>query len=78
MCRAVVRVRGAGLVASTPKTSAGLRTLWLPESLRDVLTTRLATATGPLVFLDSIGGYRDRNNVEAVMRRVRAGTELDW
>lgn len=76
--RTIVRVRGAGLVASKPKTSAGLRTLWLPESLRDLLITRSATATGPLVFPDSIGGYRDRNNVEAVMRRVRAGTELDW
>jgi integrase len=32
---------------------------------------------GP-IFADSRGGYRDRNNVGAAFRQVRAGTRFEW
>ena len=30
------------------------------------------------MFPDKRGGYRDRNNVEADFRKVRAGTKFEW
>lgn len=30
------------------------------------------------MFPDAVGGYRDRNNVGAAFRRVRAGTDVEW
>lgn len=38
---------------------------------------RLGASDGP-VFPDSVGGYRDRNNVGRAFREVRAGTEFAW
>ena len=38
---------------------------------------RLGVVGGP-VFADSLGGYRDRNNVGAAFRRVRTGTGFEW
>lgn len=78
--RTVLRVKGRGLVAKRPKTRSGERILripfWLVKLLRQ-RKIRAAVTTGP-VFPDARGGYRDRNNVEADYRKVRAGTKFDW
>jgi integrase len=37
----------------------------------------MVSGDGP-VFPDSVGGYRDRQNVERAFRVVREGTEFDW
>ena len=37
---------------------------------------RLADPDAPV--FPTIGGYRDRNNVERAFRRARAGTPLEW
>ena len=73
-------MKGRGLVAKRPKTRSGERTLpipfWLVKLLRQ-RKVRAAGTTGP-VFPDARGSYRDRNNVEADYRKVRAGTKFDW
>lgn len=76
--RTVVRVGGGGLIANPPKTAAGMRCLWLPASLLALLVDRRSVIQGPLVFPDTKGGYRDRNNVERAFRDVRRGTDLEW
>ena len=78
--RTVVRVKGKGLVASRPKTRSSQRVLVLPGWCLTMLLerrARLGVADGP-IFADSLGGYRDRNNVGAAFRRVRTGTEYEW
>ena len=78
--RTIVRMAGVGLVARTPKTRAGVRVLGLPGWLVDLLRARQVSARSaeePL-FPDALGGYRDRNNVEAAFRAVRAGTAFEW
>lgn len=78
--RTVVRVKGKGLVASRPKTRSSERVLVLPGWCLTMLQerrARLGAAEGP-VFADSLGGYRDRNNVGAAFRRVRTGTDYEW
>ena len=78
--RTIVRVAGVGLVARKPKTRAGVRVLGLPGWLVDLLRGRQASARSveePL-FPDALGGYRDRNNVEAAFRAVRSGTAFEW
>lgn len=77
--RTVVRVEGRGLITKAPKSQAGVRVLPMPTWLVHLLRTRRgnAAATAP-VFPDSIGGYRDRNNVERAYRRARAGTPFEW
>jgi integrase len=78
--RTIVRVARVGLVARKPKTRAGVRVLGLPGWLVDLLRARQASARSveePL-FPDALGGYRDRNNVEAAFRAVRAGTAFEW
>lgn len=37
----------------------------------------MVTGDGP-VFPDSVGGYRDSQNVERAFREVRKGTEFAW
>lgn len=54
--------------------------LGLPGWLVDLLRARQVSARSveePL-FPDALGGYRDRNNVEAALRAVRAGTAFEW
>ncbi len=77
--RTVVQVPGRGVIAKAPKTLAGERVLRMPSWLVDLLRARrrLADQDAP-VFPDSIGGYRDRNNVERAYRRARAGTPFEW
>lgn len=78
--RTIIRVKGKGLVASRPKTHASQRVLVLPGwclTMLEARRARLGVADGP-VFADSLGGYRDRNNVGAAFRRVRTGTGYEW
>lgn len=78
--RTVIRVRGKGLQASRLKSRTSYRVLVLPGWCVTMLRARqvrLASFEGP-VFPDSRGGYRDRNNVGAAFRDVRAGTRFDW
>ncbi len=78
--RTVLRVPGQGLIAKGPKSKAGQRTLRLPLWL----VRHAARAAGEgrttvhLVFPDSLGGYRDRNNIEKDFRKVREGTPFHW
>ena len=74
----VVRVKGVGLVAKSPKTEAGVRVLQLPRWLIEVLKRRHANSGDGPVFPDAEGGYRDRNNVERDYRLVREGTPFTW
>jgi integrase len=77
--RTVIRVAGEGLVAKRPKTRSGERVLRMPDSLVAMLRSRRGSAPGPSpVFPDSVGGYRDRNNIERDYRKVREGTPFDW
>ncbi|PKW26675.1 site-specific integrase [Phycicoccus duodecadis] len=78
--RTIVRVKGKGLVASRPKTRSSQRVLVLPGwclTMLQARRARLGVVGGP-VFADSLGGYRDRNNVGAAFRRVRTGTGFEW
>lgn len=77
--RTVLRVPGQGLIAKGPKSKAGQRTLRLPLWLVAMLRERRGRAgDGALVFPDSLGGYRDRNNIEKDFRKVREGTPFHW
>jgi integrase len=77
--RTLIRIPGQGLVTKAPKTKSGVRVLrisvWLVTLLRE-RRPRL-DAVGP-VFPSSVGGYRERNNVEGAFRRVRSDTEFEW
>lgn len=78
--RTVIRLRGRGLVASRLKTTSSARVLVLPGWCRRMLIARrlrLGASEGP-VFPDRLGGYRDRNNVGAAYRKVKAGTRFEW
>lgn len=78
--RTVIRVKGEGLKASRLKSRTSYRALLLPEWCLVMLKERherLGASDGP-VFPDSVGGYRDRNNVGRAFREVRAGTEFAW
>lgn len=78
--RTVIRLRGRGLVASRPKTASSARVLVLPTWCRRMLIARrlrAGAAEGP-IFPDSVGGYRDRNNVGSVYRQVKKGTRFEW
>jgi integrase len=77
--RTVIRVAGQGLVAKRPKTRSGERVLRMPNSVVAMLRARRGCAAGSSpVFPDSVGGYRDRNNIERDFRKVREGTPFDW
>jgi integrase len=77
--RTVLRVKGRGLVAKTPKSRAGVRTLRLPLWLVAVLRERRGDAGDDSpIFPDARGGYRDGNNIEKDFRKVRAGTPFEW
>jgi integrase len=77
--RTVIRVEGQGLIGKRPKSAAGERVLGLPSWLVQLLDERHAVVTGAEpVFPDSVGGYRDRQNVERAFRTVRNDTEFDW
>lgn len=77
--RTVIRVPKQGLVGKRPKSRAGERLLGLPSWLVQLLSERrsMVSGDGP-VFPASVGGYRDRQNVERAFRVVREGTEFDW
>ena len=76
--RTVIRVPGQGLVAKRPKSRAGERTLRLPLWLVAILRERRRISMDrPLLFPDTRGGYRDRNNIEKDFRKVREGTVFD-
>ena len=79
--RTFVRVPGEGLLAKPPKTRSGVRVLRLPLWLVELLMERrdrlVLVEVGP-VFPDSLGGFRDRNNVERDFRQVRKGTAYEW
>lgn len=78
--RTVIRIKGQGLKASRLKSRTSYRVLVLPGWCLAMLKTRrvrLGAFEGP-VFADSQGGFRDRNNVGAAFRAVRAGTNFDW
>jgi|SRR5215207_7331406 len=78
--RTVIRVKGGGLRASRLKSRTSYRVLVLPAwclSLVKARRVRLGGFDGP-VFPDARGGFRDRDNVGAAFRRVRAGTEFEW
>ena len=74
------RVKGRGLIASRPKTRSSQRVIVLPGWCLIMLLERRARVGAPdgTVFADSLGGYRDRNNVGAAFRRVRTGTDYEW
>jgi integrase len=78
--RTIVRIKGRGLVANRVKSKASERGLLLPpwcvELLR-VRRVRLGGFDGP-VFPDARGGWRDRSNVGASFRQVRAGSDFEW
>lgn len=78
--RTVIRVKGRGLIATRPKSRTSRRVLVLPGWCVLMLQARRSrTGIGDFpVFADTKGGYRDRNNVGAAFRRVRAGTEFEW
>ncbi len=77
--RTIIRVKGQGLVAKPPKTLSGVRTLGVPVWLTDLLRTRKRTADlAAPIFPDSVGGYRDLNNVERAFRHARTGTPFEW
>lgn len=77
--RTIIRVTNQGLRAKRPKSQAGERVLGLPSWLVQLLGERrsMVTGDGP-VFPDSVGGYRDSQNVERAFREVRKGTEFAW
>jgi integrase len=77
--RTIVRVGGHGMFAKPPKTAAGERLIQLPVWLVGLLHRRRKPAGRDTpVFPDSLGGFRDRNNVERAYRRVRSGTDFEW
>ncbi|MEU4742672.1 site-specific integrase [Actinosynnema sp. NPDC023658] len=72
----VIRVAGVGLVVQGhTKSSAGMRTLKIPQSAMDVLRKRHAEAAGTWVFPSSTGTLRDPDNTRKSLRRVLAGSE---
>ncbi|MFK4084145.1 tyrosine-type recombinase/integrase [Kribbella sp. NPDC020789] len=77
----VGRISGQGLIRRPTKSSAGERTLPLPQRVLDMLTKRHGAGVQldwP-VFPDSIGGHRDPNNTLKIFRKVRAEVEsLEW
>ena len=77
--RTLIRIPGQGLVTKAPKTKSGVRVLRISAWLVTLLRERRPSAdmVGP-VFPSSVGGYRERNNVEGAFRRVRSDTEFEW
>lgn len=78
--RTVIRVRGKGLQAKQLKTRSSARVLVLPDWCVRLLESRreqVDVDDGP-VFPDARGGFRDRNNVAAAYRKVRAGSPYEW
>jgi integrase len=77
--RTVIRVAGEGLRTKSPKSRSGERLLGLPTWLVQLLRERRSSVAGDgPVFPDSVGGYRDSQNVERAFRAVRKGTEFEW
>lgn len=70
----IVRVKAQGLLRKATKSAAGERTLGLPNWL--VATLRARAAAGirldEPIFADSLGGYRDPNNVRRSLRSALA------
>jgi len=77
--RTLIRIPGQGLVTKAPKTKSGVRVLRISAWLVTLLRERRPRVdmVGP-VFPSSVGGYRERNNVEGAFRRVRSDTEFEW
>ena len=75
----IVRVQGKGLLRKTTKSATSQRVLLVPVWCVAMLRGRrdASGGRGP-VFPDSVGGWRDRNNVSRDRRMVRAGTEFEW
>lgn len=75
----IVRVQGNGLLRKTTMSATSQRVLLAPVWCRTMLRAHRETSrgSGP-VFPDSVGGWRDRNNVSRDLRTVRAGTEFEW
>lgn len=77
--RTIVRLPAQGLVAKAPKSRTSRRVLQMPSWCVTVLRRRRAESNGDgPVFPDSLGGFRDRNNVERDFRAVRKGTAFEW
>jgi integrase len=77
--RTVIRVRGRGLQAKRLKTTSSARVLMLPDWCVRLLESRREQVGGDgPIFPDARGGFRDRNNVAGVYRRVREGTSYEW
>lgn len=76
----LVRVKGQGLLIKRPKTTSSIRVLRVPLWLVEILRERRVRdpESQGAVFLDSVGGHRDPNNVERDHRRVRHGTPFEW
>ena len=75
----LIRIKGVGLLRKSTKTSAGERTLRLPEFAVAMLRRReLASGgRGPL-FPDSVGGWRDPSNTSRDLRSARGAEEFAW
>ncbi|WP_232285304.1 tyrosine-type recombinase/integrase [Saccharomonospora xinjiangensis] len=80
----VVRVRGAGLRRTPPKTQSSERTLVVPVWALEMLRRRYATAVAENrppaspVFPDSLGGLRDPSNTRRAFREARGSGDFAW
>jgi len=76
----IVRVKAVGLVRKPTKSEAGERVLALPDWLVAILRRRHAMGVrlDHPVFPDSLGGFRDPNNVRRDLRTARGEGALAW
>ncbi|WP_020391490.1 helix-turn-helix domain-containing protein [Kribbella catacumbae] len=70
----IVRITGEGLIRKPVKSKASNRQVGLPNWLIATLRTRAATGIrlDAPIFTDTIGGYRDPNNVRRSLRAALA------
>jgi integrase len=70
----VVRIKGEGLIRKPAKSDASQRQVGLPNWLIAALRTRATTGIrlDDPIFADTIGGYRDPNNVRRSLRTALA------
>lgn len=75
----LIRIKGVGLIRKTTKSSAGDRTLDLPDFALSMLRRRkLASGGRGPVFPDSRGGWRDPSNTSRDLRNARGSAEFAW
>jgi integrase len=75
----VVRIKGKGIQRRRTKTSASDRTLALPRWCCDMLQSRtVPKGLSDPIFPSTVGTWRDRSNVGRDLRKIRAGTAVDW